>query len=237
MKLKVRNTAMLIRNTFTRLRNWVTKSWRNAVFSIVIFIGSIVLFKLIILPIAGGCLIVCFLFSDEISAWLSKPKAIPFSTLENNAVCWEVTQFFYKALSQTTEILNEFCYLPKTANDLYDPKAFLSAYNNAPLLNLRLLAKNKEISSEDLKFLKPALQSVADARVLDGELIGYLWAVPLTNTTPLLKIAMVEKTGLYLHIGVLLTNTPASVQAAQLSDKPMPLLTADDKDPLFKGGD
>ena len=208
--------------------------WASVI--VVRWVVKIIEWILILLIIALAVAIYFIIeFKDEIVVYIKTMFAPPL-TLENDDVCWIITQFLFNVISAVNNVLNEYIKPPKTENDLYDISSFRSSLYNAPTLKLHLLKKQTELSDDDLDYIKNVIQGSIKARLLDGFLIGYTWAVPVVADVPLVKIAVVECSEMYIHLGVLLTNTQASVKAAVMSDKAKSLTKTDDTDPLFKGG-
>jgi hypothetical protein len=71
---------------------------------------------------------------------------------------------------------------------------------------------------------------------MDGHLAGYDWAVKAAVDIPLVKVAALTPSAAYLHLDILLVNTPASVMAVRKSDSPTTPPSADGADPLFRKG-
>jgi hypothetical protein len=126
---------------------------------------------------------------------------------------------------------------PSTVNNLYDTRNYLDLYNQAPILKLRLVRKNRD-ADLDCDYLKDILQVSVDARITDGHLRGFTRVIPADRTIPLIKIATLNFSDSFIHIGILLTNTAESFNAARFSDIPALPPKMDDTDPLFmKEGD
>ena len=219
---------------------WVRICPRNAVISAGVFLAVIlglVLFVKIVLPILLLIAFVVWLFfGDTISAFLAALLTPPLA-LDDDGVAWEVTTFFHGAASSAGDVLTGFVSAAATANDLFDGADYRGTYNNVPILKLHMLRKQKDITPDDCSYIKNALQGAVSARLRDGHLVGYVWAIPAAGNVPLIKIAAVTCSATYIHIDILLTNTPESVKAARISDKPAPPPSVDGTDPLFRKGD
>lgn len=220
--------------------NWICQRHRNAIIAASVFLLTVlnlILFVKFVLPaIVGIVLLIVIFFGEQITDILESrtpTPPMPCLTLENTDVCWEITNFMNAIITESFNILDAYCIRPETINDIFNPDFYITAYNNVPMLTLHLLRKQADISDEDCAYLKNVLQNKVNARFRDGYFFGYLWAVPAAYNVPLLKIVSVERTEMYLHFNILLTNTPASVQAARLSDRPTPPPRVDDIDPLF----
>jgi len=100
------------------------------------------------------------------------------------------------------------------------------------VLKLRLNSKKRD-KDPDCDYLKIVLQSSVNARLADGYLRGYSWAIPASNAVPLIKVAMLDYSDLYIYVGILLTNNVEVVNAARISDMPTLPEVTDDIDPLF----
>jgi hypothetical protein len=196
---------------------------------------GLVLFAKFVLPtLILIIFIICVFFGDAISALLTPKEPEPLLTLGDDGVSWEVTKFMFEAVSSVGNVLTEVVYAPKTSNDLYDGTDYRGMYNGATLLKHRLVKKQADI---DPGYVKSVLQGSVDARVRDGYLSGFAWAVASAVDVPVVKVATIALSDMYIHFGILLTNTEVSVQAARLSDNPAPPPSVDGTDPLFKGGD
>lgn len=217
---------------------WIRKSPLNAVIAAIIFLAivfGLVLFVKIVLPSLLVCVIVGYVFfGNTISAWLSAKTTPQQQTLENGGVCWSITTFAFGAVSSVSNAISEFIHAPYSANGIYDNSDYISVFNDAPLLKLRLLRKHSN-TPPDCGYIKNVLQGAVDARLRDGHLYGYAWAVPAALDVPLVKVATVDFSDMYIHVGLLLSNTAESVYAARISDNPSPQVYADDTDPLFRG--
>lgn len=215
-----------------RLISCLQKSRRNivifALISIVVLAGAI-LFVKYVLP----TLILFLLLGWAIYYMFSGTGGGVLPNFENNAVCQTVTNFFLGVFSSSRDVLNKYCSMPCTVNEIYNPNDYIGVLYNAPTLRLQLLL-TADIPPEEHNYIKSVLQEKITARLLDGNLAGYWWAVNRAENVPILKIANMEKEGMYLIISILLTNNDNSVNAARQSDKPPPPPpTSNDKDDIF----
>jgi len=216
-----------------RFSEWNRKRPLNMLKSIGIFIVVItgmVLFIKIVFPAIFVVAVLIYIIYDPTKF---KSTQQPM-TLNNEAVCWETIKFMLITFRSISRVLTEFAHVPESANDLYDMGDICAQYNDAPMLKLRLLRRNKDISQDEIRYIKQAMQSSAEARIMDGHLSGHIWALPSVNSIPLIKIALIDYSDSYVHIGVLLTNTEASARAAYISDKTIDNTPVDSTDHLFR---
>jgi hypothetical protein len=236
-----RKTAALTRSIVT----WSRIRPRNTVLSVTgtaAVITGTVLFFIYVFPVllAVTFFVIIILMHEGTDIRSLFRKTSPIS-LKNNEVGWEAAQFMFLVFVKAADILGEFMHVPRTVQEIYDPdpKARLTVYNKAPLLRLRVMAKRRVFNNEDLMYIANVVQSLVDARIEAGYWIGSAWTVPkVAVDVPILKIVNAECVGIYIYFGILLTNTHISAEAARISGSPVPLLSVDDEDPLFrKGGD
>ena len=213
---------------------WVKASPRNiaitVICSLAIIAGVAIFIRILPYLILAG--IVIWAFSEEIKAfflWLFIKFRLP--NLENDGVCFAVTRLVHQSII-IGKPLDGVADTPSEVYDLYNANDYLDIYNDAIILNLRLTRKSQD-KIPDCNFLKVKLQASINARVTAGHLLGRLWAIPLDSIVPLIKVAMLDYSDLYIHIGILLTNRIESVNAARISDIPAPSPVVDDVDPLF----
>jgi hypothetical protein len=222
-----------------RFYEWLKKRPRNVVIAVICFTVIIAVAILLIrfLPYIFTAGVILWAFGDDIKSFFQKLFGrFKLPNLENDSVCFEVTKFMHKTISEGKP-LDEAVKTPSTVSDTYDINDYLNFYNGAPKLDLRLIRKNRDKNPER-DFLKIGLQTSVNARLADGYLLGYIWAVPADDTIPLIKVAALDYCDLFVHIGILLTNNAKSVNAARISDMPTIFQVADDIDPLFmKEGD
>lgn len=223
-----------ISSHFQQLGKWMNEDPRNIVIvilcSIAIIAGAVLLIN--ILPYLLLVAVVLFAFSDEIKDFFSSQGiGVRRLTLDTHEVYQVITRFMF-AVINTRQILDGVTAPLASINDIYDPRDFLGNFNGVPLLKLRLMRRNLQ-TALDTDFLRVALQTFIDARLLDGYLIGYPWAIPADVTTPLVKVATVYADGRYLYIEILLTNSTEGVNASRLADTPALTQSGDDIDPLF----
>jgi hypothetical protein len=222
------------------LCGWVTAKPRNLIISVV-FLVSVFLglyyFATVVIPflivLIGVTIFLCVCFAENISTIIMANTKVALITLEDYEVRGIVKRCIFEAISSNWGAYSDKCILPKSINDIADITTEFEKFNNAPMLKIHLLRKQPDLSDEDLAYMRNAQQGTVNARVQDGFLHGYQWAVQFNIDVPLLKVATIEATATYLHFGILLTNTAVSVQAARLSDKPSVAMSADDTDPLF----
>jgi hypothetical protein len=224
------------------IREWCKKHPITAIIIGIVLLGLIVAVILFIrwliiavfpfLAIAAIIVLACR--GEQILDRLFPDPILPPLTLDNNEVCRVVTKFMFDSVSSVRSAISDYVKIPHTVNDMYDNAGFREVYSGVPLLLLHVLRTKNDVSDEDCEYIKNVLQGSVKARLNDGNLVGYLWAVPVASDIPLIKIATVEVSELYIHFGVLLTNTKKSVNAARISDKPTLPPSVDDTDPLFK---
>jgi hypothetical protein len=200
-----------------------------------VVVGLVLFIKIVLPTLILAAFVVWYFFGNAISAIMSASMTQPL-TLDDDNVAWEVTTFFHSAAISVGDVLTGFTSAAATANDLFDGADYRGTYNNAPVLKLRFLRKQKDVSPDDCGYIKNALQGAAFARLRDGHLVGHAWAVPAVGNVPLIKIAAVTYSAAYIHIDILLTNTADSVNAARISDNPAPPPSVDGIDPLFRKG-
>jgi len=184
-------------------------------------------------------LIVRFLFGKIIMFGLAiagvyymfKKIEILLPNFENPTVCWTILNFIFGVFESLNDVLGKYCSKFNVVDDIYDKTSCIGTLYNAPIFRLKLLLINHEITTEDCNFIKNAIQGRVNARIQN--IAGYFWAVPKLCEIPLIKIAEVEKEGIYLIISVLLTNNETSVNAAYESDNPKLPPSSDDTDTIF----
>jgi len=225
------NIQMLCRDFWV----WIRVRPVNVVIAANVFLAVIiglVMFINIVLPTLILGVLVIIVFKDELSGLLPQREPPPL-TLYDDAVCWEITKLILDSYSSVSSALNEFVHAPNNANDMYNTADFRGVYNDATILKLHFLRKQKDISNGDCDYIKNVLQSAVDGRLRDGYLSGCAWAVPVIANVPIVKISSIECSALYINVDILLTNETKSVNAAQLSDKPSQPLATNDADSLF----
>ena len=221
-------------SSYMRLHEWLIENPRNMAIAAICFIAIIAGMVLLIriLPFIFATGLILWVFSDGIEAlrlrFFGKYR---LPNLEDNEVCFVVAKFMHKAIC-TDKPLDENAKTPSTVHDTYDNNDYRDLYNGVPMLKLRLIRKNRDKDPER-DYLKIVLQTSVNGRLADGYLRGYSWAIPASNAVPLIKVAMLDYSDLYIHIGILLTNSVEVVNAARISDMPTLPQTTDDIDPLF----
>jgi len=235
IKERITKLKLQLVNSYMRLHEWLKENPQNmaiaAICLIAIIAGMVLLIR--ILPYILLAVLILWAFSDEILRLFGRHR---LPNLEDDGLCFVVTKFMHKAIC-TDKPLDENAKTPSTVHDTYDNNDYRDLYNGVTLLKLRLIRKNRD-KDPDCDYLKIVLQSSVNARLADGYLRGYSWAIPASNAVPLIKIAMLDYSDLYIHIGILLTNSVEVVNAARISDMPTLPQTTDDIDPLFsEGGD
>ena len=233
---KYKNYIAIIKKTAKNYWRWLNAKTINIFISggvLFLIVAAAIFFYHFVLPILIVVVILFFIFFGNI-----KISGNNILTLQDDGVCWEIAKAYHNIFSSVSGVLSEFVVMPATVNDIYDQASYKTAYKGVSCLRLNLLLKNgKDVTEDDCKFIKIAVQKSSNARILDGHLAGFSWAVPYADNTPILKIASVECAGKELWFTILLTNNEKSVQAAKKSDKPPIKETTDDTDPIFKGGD
>ena len=235
---RIRKLKQQFLEEYGKFCEWIKERPRNVVIAIIctIVIIAIVVLIIRILPlllITGGLVLI---YKDDIKAFVHKYlRKRKFPNLEDDEVCYEVTKFMHKTVC-TDKPLDEAVRTPSTIHDTYESNDYRELYNGVTMLKLRFIRKNRD-KDPDCEYLKIVLQSSVNARLADGYLQGFNWAISVNNTVPLIKIAMLDCSDLYIYIGILLTNSADVVNAARISDTPTLVQVADDTDPLFEGGD
>jgi len=159
-------------------------------------------------------------------------RKIDSITFKNDSICREVAILIFNAVSEVGNVIEKFVHIPQIVEDLYDALEYRGVYNKAVILKLRLYKTLSEVSHDDLEYIKNVLQAAVNARISGGYLNGFSWAVAVSGF-PLIKIATLECSKIYVNIGILLTNTRESANAAYLSDKSKQPSDNDFNDPLF----
>lgn len=234
IKERIAKMKLQLVNSYMRLHEWLKANPRNMAIAAICFIaiiaGMVLLIRILPLILTAG--VILWAFSDYIKAFLLRFFGIHrLPNLEDDEVCFVVTKFMHKSLC-VDKPLDEATRTPPTVHDIYDNNDYRDLYNGVPMLKLRLIRKNRD-KDPDCDYLKIVLQTSVTARLADGYLRGYSWAIPASNAVPLIKIAMLDYSDLYIHIGILLTNSVEVVNAARISDMPTLPQTTDDIDPLF----
>ena len=188
---RIEKRALSLINKCKKLYEWVKQSTRNMVVSAVCLIVIIAVLVLIIRFFWYFVLAVTaiWVFWEDI-IWFFQKLFGRFKrlTLEDDGVCFAVTKFMYDTICEDKP-LEEITKTPSsTVRKLYDTSNYLDVYNEAPILKLRLVRKNRDIDI-DCDYLKDILQISVDARITDGHLQGYTWAIPADKTVPLIKVA------------------------------------------------
>jgi len=219
---------------YKRFRGWLQKNPRNIVIAVVCFVAVIAVSILVtrFFSYIFTAVLVLWAFSDEIKAFFKRffnKRKLP--NLEDDGVCFETTKFMHRVICEDKP-LDEIVRTPPTVHSIYDNNDYRELYNDVTMLKLRLIRKNRD-KDPDCDYLKIVLQDSVIARLADGYLRGYLWAVPTDSTVPLIKVTTFDYSDLYVYIGILLTNNLDCVNAARISDMPVLTEAADDADPLF----
>jgi len=230
IKERITKLKLQLVNSYMRLHEWLKENPRNMAIAAICFIaiiaGMVLLIRFLPLILTAG--LILWAFSDEILRLFSKHSQ---PNLEDDAVCFVVTKFMHKSLC-VDKPLDEARKTSPTVHDIYDNNDYRDFYNGVPMLKLRLIRKNRDKDPER-DYLKIVLQTSVNGRLADGYLRGCPWAIPASNAVPLIKVAMLDYSDLYIHIGILLTNSIEVVNAARKSDMPTLPQTTDDIDPLF----
>jgi len=233
IKERIEKLKLQLVNSYMRLHEWLQKDPKNmaiaAICLIAIIAGVVLLIRILPYILMAG--LILWAFSDEIFRLFGKHRP---PNLEDDGVCFEVTKFMHKAIC-TDKPLDEVTRTPPTVHDTYDNNDYRDLYNGVTMLKLRLIRKNRD-KDPDCDYLKIVLQTSVNGRLADGYLRGYFWAIPVSNAVPLVKVAMLDYSDLYIHIGILLTNSVDVVNAARMSDMPTLPQATDDTDPLFEQG-
>lgn len=213
-----------------RLRAWLQENPRNiaiaAICSVAITATAVLLIRILPYLIVAGLLL--WIFSDELKAFFRRFR---LPNLEDDEVCFETAKFMHKSICEGKP-LDEIAKTPPTVHGIYDNNDYREMYNGVTKLKLRLVRKNRD-KDPDCDYQRIVLQDSVNARLADGYLRGYSWAIPANNTVSLLKVATFDYSDLYIYIGILLTNNQACVNAARISDTPTPPQATGDTDPLF----
>lgn len=223
---------------YKQIIEWICKRLpHNAIIAAIIFllvVIGLVLFMKYVFPVLLVTMILVGAFFGHIiiNAKIAQYNASQQRINNVDFICWELTKFIFSAISNVSEALKAFVFMPNSPHDISDRFNYRGVYNGATILKLRLLRKPKDISKADMAFIKNVLQSAIDTRLLEGFLDGYGW-IPLADDIPLVKIAVIGVSPLYIDISVLLTIDHASIHAARLSDNPPVPPSTDDSDPLF----
>jgi len=211
------------------LNTLIALLWLNVTMGVVIFVTPIIWWIF-------TAAVILWAFSDDIKAHYRKifGKSI-LQNLEDGGICFQTTKFMYNAIC-VDKPLDEVARTPSSVNSIYDNSDYSELYNGVTMLKLRVIRKNRD-KEPDCEYLKIVLQDSVNARLADGYLRGYPWAISANSTVPLIKVATFAYSNLYIHIGILLTNSQVCVNAAQISDTPTLPKVADDTDPLFMKGE
>ena len=213
---------------------WLQESPLNILIAL-ICLSTIIEIAILLKPILLYLLMVGFaliIFNNEIKKFFSRifgKRILP--NLEDDEICFETTRFMHGAICEGKS-LDEVTKTSSSVHSIYDNNDYRELYNSVNMLKLRLIRKNRD-KDPDCYYLKIALQDSVSARLADGYLQGYSWAIPKNNTIPLIKVATLDYSDLYIYIGILLTNSVESVNAARISDTPTLPKAIDDIDPLF----
>jgi len=230
IKERITKLKLQLVNSYMSLHEWLQKDPRNmaiaAICLIAIIAGMVLLIRILPYILVAG--LILWAFSDDILRLFGK-HILP--NLEDDGVCFVITKFMHKAIC-TDKPLDEATKTPPTVHDTYDSNDYRDLYNGITMLKLRLIRKNRD-KEPDCDYLKIVLQTSVNARLADGYLRGYFWAIPASNAVPLIKVAMLDYSDLYIYIGILLTNSALAVNATRISDMPTLPQTTDDIDPLF----
>ena len=149
----------------------------------------------------------------------------PLPNLDDDDVCQEVCNTVFDTVINASDILDENIYPPNTVNDMYDSLNYRGMYNDAHILKVRFYAKLNSSAYYNQR-IRDVLQGKLNARVNEGHM-SFKWAKQADTNIPLIKIATVEHSANFFHVGILLTNIKVSVEAARISDSstPQPVIT------------
>ena len=240
--MKIIKNLKILAEAIKKCWEWACKSRRNAIIAAVISVVVIALvillgiFLIWLLRILALIIVALLLFlGEEIVDLLHSLKhSTKLQDLDDDSVAGEVTTFMHNTVTDVGDVLSGYVGMPSTVYDMYDGSNFREKYCGANVLKLQLLKKPKDIQNDDLTYIKHALQGAVKSRIQGGYLYGHPWAISAAPDIPLIKIAYVKNTPVYINIGVLLVNNSISVNAARNADKPIVKPSVDSADPLFK---